>query len=36
MEPNVFTQLDIRSNPLQRRLRKTHTVGFTDDRRVRN
>jgi hypothetical protein len=36
MEPNVFTQLDIRSNPLQRRLRKTHTVGFAEVRRVRD
>ena len=35
MESNVSTQLDIRSNPLERLLRKTHRVEFETDRRVR-
>ena len=35
MEPNVFTQLDIWSNPLERLLRRTHRVEFEAARRVR-
>jgi hypothetical protein len=35
MESNVSTQLDIRSNPLERLLRKTHRVEFETARRVR-
>jgi hypothetical protein len=35
MEPNVPTQLDIRSNPLQRLLRQTHIVGLANVRRPR-
>ena len=35
MEANVSTQLDIRSNPLERLLRKTHRVEFETARRVR-
>lgn len=35
MEPNVFTQLDIWSNPLERLLRRTHRVEFEEARRVR-
>jgi len=35
MESNVSTQLDIRSNPLERLLRKTHRVEFEEARRPR-
>jgi hypothetical protein len=35
MESNVFTQLDIWSNPLERLLRRTHRVEFEAARRVR-